>query len=549
LIGKEFWPGAVTALAPEGMRDQVWPSLQALIRKELVRPGGSPFAGEDPFSFSHILIRDTAYDAMLKRIRAELHELFAAWLEEKASDRLGEYEEILAYHLEQAHEYRRALGNAESEARALAMRAAGYLADAGSRAHGRGDMQAAVKLLERSFSLDPAKELERLPLRLELGHALFEIGELRKAEALFSNIAEQAAKVGDRGVELRARLAYADLKAYTNPETGLQELRELSEQAIPVLDELGDDAALAKCWRGLATVDFFACRFGSGARSLERALAHAERSSDRQLVAEVLPGLGLALCLGPLAVDEAVARVEQLLERFDPGDGEGEPAALGSLGTRAAVEAWGLAGLEAMRGRFSVARALCAGAKSIFREVGQQRRLNEASIFAGMVERLAGRLADAEAEFRIAYDVLRGTGEKGLLSTVASELAEVVHLQGRAEEAERLSEESEELAIEDDVESQARWRTMRAKLCAARGELETAERLARDAVRRAAGTEFPNLRAAASISLAEVLVAAGRDADAAEAAAEALRFYKEKGNEVSAVEAEALLARVSDASA
>jgi tetratricopeptide (TPR) repeat protein len=532
VVGEQFWPGAVAALSPLPTRDQVWAHLQALVRKQLVRPGGSPFAGEDPFSFSHILIRDTAYEAILKRTRAELHESFAAWLEQRAGDRLSEYEEILGYHLDQAYECRKALGKVEGETRALAARAAGYLAEAGKRAHARGDMQAAVKLFERSFALDPAEESGRLSLKLELGHALFEIGELGRAEAAFASVVERAAERGERSVELRARLACADLNTWTSSEGSLEELREVAEQAIPVLEEAGDDATLVKCWRNLATTEFFACRFGAAAGSLERALEHAERTGDQQLVAEILPGLATALCLGPVPVEEGIGRVEQLRERAGP------------LGTRAAVEAWGLAGLEAMRGRVDEARALCAGAKSVFEEVGQRRRLADASLFAGMVERLAGRQADAERELRFAYDTLHAMGERGVLSTVAAELAEVVLHGGRPHEAQRLTEESELLAVDDDVESQVRWRLTRAKLCAARGELESGEVLALEAVRRASAAEFPNLEGTASLALAEVLVACGRRGEAGDAAAAAIHSYKEKGNRVSAAEAERLVAEL-----
>jgi predicted ATPase len=60
--------------------------------------------GDDGFRFGHILIRDAAYDSIPKRLRAELHERFADWLE----SRLGAdaSDEILGYHLERAHGYR-----------------------------------------------------------------------------------------------------------------------------------------------------------------------------------------------------------------------------------------------------------------------------------------------------------------------------------------------------------------------------------------------------------------------------------------------------------
>ncbi|HJP67177.1 MAG TPA: adenylate/guanylate cyclase domain-containing protein, partial [Actinomycetota bacterium] len=106
VVGRTFYRGAVTDMTPEEIRAMVPAQLQSLTRRELIRPLPSDFAGEDTFRFRHILIRDSAYEAMPKEIRADLHERFAAWMEAAAGDRAREYEEILAYHMEQAYQLR-----------------------------------------------------------------------------------------------------------------------------------------------------------------------------------------------------------------------------------------------------------------------------------------------------------------------------------------------------------------------------------------------------------------------------------------------------------
>ena len=105
VVGQVFFWGAVTELSPEDARSAVGANLQTLQRKELIRPEASSFAGQDAFRFSHLLVRDAAYESMPKRTRADLHERFASWLERAAGDRVAEYEEIVGYHLEQAHRY------------------------------------------------------------------------------------------------------------------------------------------------------------------------------------------------------------------------------------------------------------------------------------------------------------------------------------------------------------------------------------------------------------------------------------------------------------
>jgi ATP/maltotriose-dependent transcriptional regulator MalT len=128
---------------------------------------------------------------------------------------------------------------------------------------------------------------------------------------------------------------------------------------------------------------------------------------------------------------------------------------------------------------------------------------------------------------------------------MAAQLADAVCAQGRVEEAHRLTEISEEAAAEDDLDAQIRWRAVRGKLLARRGELERAEDLAREAVRLAQGTDELNLRA--GIAPAEVLCSTGASDDAATVTRDAIDLYEAKGNLVSARRARALFEELSGA--
>ncbi|MHB1234926.1 MAG: AAA family ATPase [Microbacteriaceae bacterium] len=153
VVGRVFYWGAIDELSPEEARTGIGGHLQTLLRKELIQPEPSAFAGEDAFRFSHILVRDAAYDSIPKRTRAELHERFAPWLERVAGDRIREYEEILGYHFEQATHHRQQLGLDDERTRGLASRAAQLLGAAGVRALQRGDAVASSRLLERCRAL------------------------------------------------------------------------------------------------------------------------------------------------------------------------------------------------------------------------------------------------------------------------------------------------------------------------------------------------------------------------------------------------------------
>ena len=90
-----------------------------LRRAAPVRPLRSrPPADEERSSrFQHILIRDAAYQGLLEARPRHLHERFVAWADRVNRDRGAEYEEILGYHLEQAHRYLSELGPLDAHGR------------------------------------------------------------------------------------------------------------------------------------------------------------------------------------------------------------------------------------------------------------------------------------------------------------------------------------------------------------------------------------------------------------------------------------------------
>jgi ATP/maltotriose-dependent transcriptional regulator MalT len=114
-------------------------------------------------------------------------------------------------------------------------------------------------------------------------------------------------------------------------------------------------------------------------------------------------------------------------------------------------------------------------------------------------------------------------------------------MQGRQEEAEELTRECEEAARPNDVHAQIRWRAIRAKVMARKGEFESAEKLAREAVTVAAESDFLNDHADALVDHAEVLRLEGRGAEASSAVGSAVALYEQKGDVVSAAKARAAL--------
>jgi class 3 adenylate cyclase len=184
VIGRSFGAGALLALVDGTERATLETRLEALVRKQVIEPDGGRFAGDPTLSITHVLLRDVAYQGLLKARRAELHVRHADWLERAAGERAGEYDEILGYHLERAHHYLSQLGALDERGRDLGARAAGRLGSSGSRALARGDTRAAVSLLERAVALLDADGPARRELTTKLGIALAEAGQLTRVDAL-----------------------------------------------------------------------------------------------------------------------------------------------------------------------------------------------------------------------------------------------------------------------------------------------------------------------------------------------------------------------------
>jgi predicted ATPase len=106
VVGKTFWRGALEAM---GDGEETIPLLGALERRDLVRRDTvSGFEGDQQYSFTHVLIRDAAYDLLPRARRRELHAQVAQFFEQVTSE-VGEATSAKARHWRDAGESERAL--------------------------------------------------------------------------------------------------------------------------------------------------------------------------------------------------------------------------------------------------------------------------------------------------------------------------------------------------------------------------------------------------------------------------------------------------------
>jgi predicted ATPase/class 3 adenylate cyclase len=518
--GTLFHRSAICELAPALPDASLDRTLASLVRRDLIRPGRSIFAGDEAYRFRHLLIRDAAYRSLSKASRADLHERLAAWLERTTVGHVVEYEEIVGYHLERAYRCRSDLGSADDELRELGARASRRLGSAGRRAHARSDLPAAIGLLERAASLaaDDSTRAELLP---ELGAALIEAGRLSDAELVLESAMQVATDAGDERAQSRALVQQQYWQLLRATDGGSERAARAVRKVIPIFERCGDDQGLCGARRLEAWLHWNEAHAASAAEAWEQAASHAASAGDEHARAEILSWIASSQLFGPTPVVAGIRRCEEIL-----GDVSGHPES-------EALTLRHLAVLHAMNERFDLARSLLATSNEMFEDLGLT--LNAASSTnEAVMEMLAGNAGAAEMSLRSGFEALEQMGEHAFLSTTAALLARAVLAQERIDEAEELAQLSAKLTATGDLVSQVMWRGVQARILARRGRPAEAEALAREAVSLAGRTDFLVDRGDALVDLAHILRDAGQTHEAATAAAEGLHLHAQKGNLVTA---------------
>jgi predicted ATPase/class 3 adenylate cyclase len=523
VIGLDFQPAALDALAADAdAAADLGPALSALCGKRLIRVTDAS-RGDDQYQFTNLLVRDAAYDRLLKRTRARMHERLADWLLMTSGDRVAELEEIIGYHLEQSFRYRAELGPVDEQARTLGDRAARHLGIAGSKAVGHGDMPASASLFQRAAGLLEKGHGDRPRFLLQAGEALGDIGELASAEEALDQALAGAASIRDGALaEARAaELAGLQLRYTTGAASSHDSVVAQATELIEGLEAAGDHVGLARAWRLLTFAYWTVSQFGRAAHAADKMIRHATQAGDETTARRYAGALAQSALLGPTPVMEAIAICEQVLAQVTA-----------DRKATAITEAT-LAHLEAMRGRFGEARVRYQRSRALLEEFGWRLTAATTSLDSAVVEMLAGDLEAAEAELRKDYQTLDEMGERNSLSTTAGLLAEVLYRQGRFTEAAELAANCQALAAADDVSSQFLWRCVEAKLLTRGSSEEQGNALIREALELIGASDFLNLQGNGFMGLAEVCRLRGDTDQALDALARASECFEVKGNVVS----------------
>jgi class 3 adenylate cyclase/tetratricopeptide (TPR) repeat protein len=490
VVGAVFWAGAVAHLGTpnDAAPDDPGPGLSELERRDFVAHlVDSSVAGDDEYTFNHILMRDVAYGQVPKGRRAQLHLGFTEWVENLPSS-ADEFIEIVAWHLEQACLLAREV--ARSPIDPPTREAATMLAEAGGRAERRESLREAHRYYTRALDVLGEEHIDlRVSLRLHHADMAMMLGLLQEATDELLEVAEHAAELGRAEVESEALLLLGDIdQRQGRPNDAHRRLLEAERLASST-----DDSRLqARVQFVLNT--FLADYLGDLEQAIENlraAIATAETIDEHALVAE--GHLRIAALLMSHDLGAAEPELRRCLELAED---------LGSHRIEAEAASW-LGIVAYYRNRPAEAEQLCLQARTWFERTG-------------------------DSYFQV-QNIICGLGIFALEN-------------GRAEEGETWLREALPVAlqIEGWVVLKTYWHLVEAFV--AQGRLDDAREMVAFAA-RGVPEEDPHSRA--WLSMAEALVATAAEEPAAAAAsfAEALRLFEELGYTLDSAEARFVLGR------
>jgi class 3 adenylate cyclase/tetratricopeptide (TPR) repeat protein len=491
VVGRVFQRSAVAAIGPTHEASPLQQHLEDAILRDLITDERIP--DEPTFRFRHILIRDVAYATLPKVRRAELHRAVADWLRAWSGDRIDEFAEIEAYHLEQAVRLRREL---EGEFDAVERdRAVAALRSSAERAWARDDLRATRSFTERALALEPSQGDEKLEIQALLADAYWRTAEYRLGGAIAAELEVAAEAAGRKDLVGRALLVKAgDLWLRPESPDSAAAMAEV-ERARVLLSETNDRRALARAYELMAWSGWWLGDMTIALQNWEQMKTVAHEVGWTAAEAEALLGLG--------RVDVQLGNEDARARHID------EARALVAKGASRLTMArvarmYGV--LLATTGHDDEAQEVLLSAAAELEEFGDREEAYVAYNFLGDIQRRRGDLAEALNLYERARLLVLEHG--GYLPEALRKKAQVYLLLGNIDAAEKDAEEAARIVAGDDWATVASTQMVLGQVRAARGRDEEAELHFREALRVMGTVDFSSWEE--EITFAEFLLRRGR---------------------------------------
>jgi tetratricopeptide (TPR) repeat protein len=429
VVGRVFWDTAVDSLAlgNGSPTPPAWPTCEALdhmrAREVVYERPHSTFDDTREFSFKHALLRDVAYDSVLKAHRRMYHGLVASWLEQAAerTRRTNQYAGLIAGHHDQA-------GDAEA--------ATAWYLRAGRQAMAVHALQEATRLLGRGLELAPDTNAElRFDLHLAREAVYERLGDRERQREDLDELDRLGRGLDDakRQVELLLRRGHWGFNA-----SDFAAQVEAARQAVDGARSAGllaSEVEARLLWgQGLAwSSEHLAAR-----EVLEEALAGARATGQPWLVGESLRYLGI-VAGNQSEFTRSLELLEEALAVHREGDApDGEGLVLAQMGST-----------YFNQGRYREARESLEQALPIFTASGYKYRQAAATANLGTIIVMQGELGTARRLLIEGLEVSREISDAEGTGMALGMLGELYRRVGDLDRAERYFRESAEIA--DDI--------------------------------------------------------------------------------------------------
>jgi class 3 adenylate cyclase/tetratricopeptide (TPR) repeat protein len=454
------------------------------------------------FEFKHALIQEAALNTLVRQRRAHLHGRIADALERIRPELAQRQPEVLAHHLREAGDDRRAW---------VFWRAAGDLAtQSSSSREAVTHFTHATECLKR-LGLGAASHDDEARIYLGLSGALMRADGYRseRLEHALDSAQRAARASGSASLQWRAALQTAPL-CYSTGRNGeyLAAVEELKNH-VPIEDNPWMRAGVLMT-RGIAY-------FNRG--EYMEAERHLQATID--LVCDLPGNDAVRIGDGDLSIVVrsytmgCLARLGRLDEALHTG------LAAERIG-RGLDDRFSFAWALSVRGRaynyvgdHQAALADAEELNAICREHGFTARLGNALMHRGAARAHLGELEEGIEDFREGRAIWRGSGVVFHAPEHAAELAGLLLMAGRVAEGHAVLEDVEGLvAGTDEAACLAECQRLRGMIAVADGDVATAERWLNTAIATARGQGAALFELRAMTRLTELLATQGREADA-----------------------------------
>src|SRR6266702_1410832 len=286
VLGPAGWVGALAEIGGRDPADLHARLLRLEARELLQLDLRAAAAGHAGYAFRHVVVRDVAYNQILRAERMDKHLAAAVWLERVGADRAGERADLLAYHYQSALELSHAVGEQIAGLEELARAA---LRDAGDRAAALGLYAGAARSYADALQLCPSDDPERAELLLRLGRARCR-GEGTGEEALLAARDAFGAR-GEQEPAAEAELLLGEL-AFLGGRGG--ERAAHLERARALVAGAAPSPVKAAVARGRMAHLAMANRHAEAREAATEVLAMARELGQPELEADALGTIGLA---------------------------------------------------------------------------------------------------------------------------------------------------------------------------------------------------------------------------------------------------------------